>query len=51
VRLSAFDFVPFKRRRSRSRADGRAFQPHRLPYRYGFGVNPNNPVEYDLTSR
>ena len=20
-----------------------------LPYRYGFGVNVNNPVEYDLT--
>jgi 2,4-dienoyl-CoA reductase-like NADH-dependent reductase (Old Yellow Enzyme family) len=54
VRLSAFDFVPFK-------PDPALSQPgklgpgvpedfsHCLPYRYGFGVNPNNPVEYDLT--
>jgi NADPH2 dehydrogenase len=54
VRLSAFDFVPFK-------PDPALSQPgklgpgipedfsHCLPYHYGFGVNPNNPVEYDLT--
>src|SRR5206468_10484808 len=54
VRLSAFDFVPFK-------PDPALSQPgkpgpgipddfaHCLPYRYGFGVNPNNPVECDLT--
>ena len=54
VRLSAFDFVPFK-------PDPALSQPgkpgpgipedfsHCLPYRYGFGVNMNNPVEYDLT--
>jgi 2,4-dienoyl-CoA reductase-like NADH-dependent reductase (Old Yellow Enzyme family) len=54
VRLSAFDFVPFK-------PDPALSQPgkpgpgisedfsHCLPYRYGFGVNQNNPVEYDLT--
>jgi len=54
VRVSAFDFVPFK-------PDPAQSQPgklgpgipedfsHCLPYRYGFGVNPNNPVEYDLT--
>lgn len=54
VRLSAFDFVPFK-------PDPTLSQPgklgpgipedysHCLPYRYGFGVSPNNPVEYDLT--
>src|SRR3989440_2159924 len=54
VRLSAFDFVPFK-------PDPALSQPgklgpgipedfsHCLPYRYGFGVNLNNPVEYDLT--
>jgi NADPH2 dehydrogenase len=54
VRLSAFDFVPFK-------PDPALSQPgklgpgipedysHCLPYRYGFGVNANNPVEYDLT--
>jgi 2,4-dienoyl-CoA reductase-like NADH-dependent reductase (Old Yellow Enzyme family) len=54
VRLSAFDFVPFK-------PDPALSQPgklgpgipedfsHCLPYRYGFGVNQTNPVEYDLT--
>lgn len=54
VRLSAFDFVPF-------RPDPASSQPgrpgpgvpadfaHCLPYHYGFGVNPHNPVEYDLT--
>ena len=54
VRLSAFDFVPFK-------PDPALSQPgklgpgipenfsHCLPYRYGFGVNASNPVEYDLT--
>lgn len=54
VRLSAFDFVPF-------RPDPALSQPgklgpgipedfsHCLPYRYGFGVNAGHPVEYDLT--
>jgi len=54
VRLSAFDFVPFK-------PDPMLSQPGKLgpgipedfsqclPYRYGFGVNADNPVEYDLT--
>jgi 2,4-dienoyl-CoA reductase-like NADH-dependent reductase (Old Yellow Enzyme family) len=54
VRLSAFDFVPF-------RPDPAFSQPgklgpgipedyaHCLPYHYGFGVNQHNPVEYDLT--
>jgi NADPH2 dehydrogenase len=54
VRLSAFDFVPF-------RPDPMLSQPgklgpgipenfeHCLPYRYGFGVKIENPVEYDLT--
>ncbi|MBO24283.1 MAG: NADH:flavin oxidoreductase [Verrucomicrobiales bacterium] len=54
VRLSAFDFVPF-------RPDPEISQPGKLgpgipvdfsrclPYRYGFGVNPDNPVEHDLT--
>src|SRR5881394_2425957 len=53
VRLSAFDFVPFK-------PDPALSQPgklgpgipedfsHCLPYRYGFGVNQARPVEYDL---
>ncbi|HEV8541193.1 MAG TPA: NADH:flavin oxidoreductase [Verrucomicrobiae bacterium] len=54
VRLSAFDFVPF-------RPDPNLSQPgkpgpgipedfsHCLPYRYAFGINENNPVDYDLT--
>src|SRR5207245_151168 len=54
VRLSAFDFVPF-------RPDPALSQPgklgpgipedfsHCLPYRYAFGVNQNHPVEPDLT--
>ena len=54
VRLSAFDFVPFK-------PDPALSQPgklgpgipedfsHCLPYRFGFGVSQSNPVEYDLT--
>ena len=54
VRLSAFDFVPF-------RPDPALSQPgklgpgipedfsHCLPYRYAFGVNVDNPIEYDLT--
>src|SRR3989441_4066989 len=54
VRLSAFDFVPFKPDPARS-------QPGKpgpgipedfrdcLPYRFAFGVNEAKPVEYDLT--
>src|SRR6266700_3192832 len=54
VRLSAFDFVPFK-------PDPAFSQPgklgpgipedfsHCLPYRFGFGVSQSNPVEYDLS--
>ena len=54
VRLSAFDFVPFKP--DPARAEPGKLGPgipedfsHCLPYRYGFGVNTGNPVEYDLT--
>ncbi len=54
VRLSAFDWVPFK-------PDPAQSQPgklgpgipedfsHCLPYRYAFGVKANHPVEFDLT--
>ena len=54
VRLSAFDFVPF-------RPDPALSQPGKLgpgipeefsqclPYRYGFGANIHNPIEPDLT--
>ena len=53
VRLSAFDFVPFK-------ADPALSHPSKpgpgipedfsgcLPYRYGFGVNQDNPLDHDL---
>lgn len=54
VRLSAFDFVPFKP--DPTRAEPGKLGPgipedfsHCLPYRYGFGVQAGNPVEYDLT--
>jgi NADPH2 dehydrogenase len=52
VRLSAFDFVPF-------RPDPALSQPGKLgpgipeefptPYPYGFGTNQQNPLQYDLT--
>ena len=54
VRLSAFDLVPFKP--NPELAEPGKLGPgmpenysHCLPYRYAFGVNQNNPVEYDLT--
>jgi len=54
VRLSAFDLVPFRPDPARS-SPGKpgpgvpeAFEDL-LPYRWGFGVNANNPVEPDLT--
>ncbi len=53
VRLSAFDHPPFKPDPTRG-GDGKLgpgipeeFQ-HLLPYRYGFGCNPDNPMEIDL---
>ncbi len=53
VRLSAFDFVPFKPNPALSEPGKPGpgipedFNAH-LPYRYAFGVNPTIPVEYDL---
>ncbi|HEU5018620.1 MAG TPA: hypothetical protein VFT69_11695 [Pseudolabrys sp.] len=52
VRLSAIDTVPFKPDPARS-VPG-ALGPgipdqYELPYRYAFGANPDNPLEYDLT--
>ncbi|MEI8042808.1 MAG: NADH:flavin oxidoreductase [Verrucomicrobiota bacterium] len=53
VRLSAFDSVPFKPDPARS-LPGKPGPgvpedfSHCLPYRFGFGVNQDNPVEYDL---
>jgi len=54
VRLSAFDVVPYKP--NPALAEPGKLGPgmpeeydHCMPYRYAFGVNPNNPVEFDLT--
>jgi 2,4-dienoyl-CoA reductase-like NADH-dependent reductase (Old Yellow Enzyme family) len=54
VRLSAFDFVPFRPDPARS-GPGKPGPgiPEDfggcLPYRYAFGVSADNPVEYDLS--
>jgi NADPH2 dehydrogenase len=53
VRLSAFDHPPFKPDPSGSRGGKlgpgipEEFQKY-IPYYYGFGCNPNNPLEMDL---
>lgn len=54
VRLSAFDMVPFRPDPERSTPGHPGpgvpeLPPECLPYRWGFGVNPENPVEPDLT--
>jgi 2,4-dienoyl-CoA reductase-like NADH-dependent reductase (Old Yellow Enzyme family) len=46
VRLSIFDMVPY--RTSREPGQPMDFSQH-LPYEFGFGVNRDNPLEYDLT--
>ncbi len=54
VRLSAFDTVPYKPDPALSR--GAVLGPgvpedflHALPYRYGFGVDAEDPTRYDLS--
>ncbi len=54
VRLSAFDFVPYEddpgtRKGNKKGAGMPAGYANCLPYTYGFGVNAENPLEYDLT--
>jgi 2,4-dienoyl-CoA reductase-like NADH-dependent reductase (Old Yellow Enzyme family) len=54
VRLSAFDFVPYEddsesRQGNKKGAGIPAAFGHALPYRYAFGVNPEDPTEYDLS--
>jgi 2,4-dienoyl-CoA reductase-like NADH-dependent reductase (Old Yellow Enzyme family) len=55
VRLSAFDIVPFRPSPNGSAAPGKLGpgvpEPYEelLPYRWGFGVNAENPIEADLT--
>jgi 2,4-dienoyl-CoA reductase-like NADH-dependent reductase (Old Yellow Enzyme family) len=53
VRVSAFDVVPYRPDPARSTPGkpGPGIPEDfsgTLPYRYGFGVNPSNPTEYDL---
>ena len=50
TRVSIFDFVPFMHPGpgQGSRGVPVDFRPY-LPYRYGFGLNPDNPLEMDLT--
>lgn len=52
VRVSAIDTLPFHPDPAQSQPG--ALGPgvpeeHPLPYIYGFGANPDNPLEYDLT--
>ena len=54
VRLSAFDFVPFRPDPALSELGklGPGIPEdfaHCLPYHYAFGCKPQNPTEYDLT--
>jgi NADPH2 dehydrogenase len=52
VRLSAIDTVPFKPDPALSEpgALGPGIpEDHPVPYVYGFGANPQNPLQYDLT--
>ncbi|MBD3266327.1 NADH:flavin oxidoreductase [bacterium] len=54
VRISAFDLVPFKDDEATRTAKNKGVGvpedfSHCLPYRYAFGVNQDNPLEYDLT--
>jgi len=49
-RISVFDTVPFQTPPSDPTAPGEPVDYHHLlPYRYGFGVNPERPTEPDLT--
>lgn len=45
VRLSVFDFIPYKT----SRETGEPMEfASLLPYQHGFGADPDNPLRYDL---
>ncbi len=53
VRLSAFDMVPFRPAPASSPLGAGTGEPEPfdrlLPYRWGFGVDPANPAQIDLT--
>ena len=48
VRLSAFDTIPFSKSSSREQCGVPEATAERLPYRWGFGINMDHPVEPDL---
>jgi 2,4-dienoyl-CoA reductase-like NADH-dependent reductase (Old Yellow Enzyme family) len=54
VRLSAFDTIPYRPDPARS-SNGKLgpgipeLYEHLIPYRWGFGVNAENPTEFDLS--
>ncbi len=47
VRLSAFDIVPFRKGVGKSMGEPEDFR-HLLPYRYGFGLRSEDPLEPDF---
>ncbi|HEX7927142.1 MAG TPA: NADH:flavin oxidoreductase, partial [bacterium] len=47
VRVSAWDLVPFQHPPAGAPKRG-VPTPHTLPYPHAFGVNPNDPLKYDL---
>jgi 2,4-dienoyl-CoA reductase-like NADH-dependent reductase (Old Yellow Enzyme family) len=53
VRLSAFDLVPFRPAPARSPVAAGVGEPEPfdrlIPYRWGFGVNPADPTQLDLS--
>lgn len=49
IRLSAFDFVPFKSDPQNSGCGIPESFDDCLPYRFGFSTNPDFPLEYDLS--
>lgn len=52
VRISAFDMIPFRTDHAPDGGRGpgvpESFEDM-LPYRFGFGINPSNPLEIDLS--
>lgn len=50
VRLSAYDFVPFVHPKPGEGSRGVPMEYRSyVPWKFGFGANPDNPVEIDLT--
>ena len=49
VRLSAFDTIPFRKDRSAEHVGVPEMRNGLIPYRWGFGLNADNPLEPDLS--